>query len=413
MKNSRKTRFFELSIRVLVMTALATIVAGANQAMAGPLDHLTAAERQAVVRCQQLIRARQLNAGTAAGAFQVATNAGEAWVEHYFALEAMIALLAATDDPNSPDVRAVEKYLKFYANDARQRAEGVAHNLKGPKLAPVTVVLKTCRDKPADQRSDAPKDFDSIDSYAGLYLVATARYYALTGKLPAEIRSGALLSLKALYNVIRRKPAVVAARGCNHTFPNGALNNGLPIARASYPMHQLMDVVEVYAGLKESAPMFARLGLANEAKIAADLAAGVVRGAALFKPAAKTGHYPVGLDNGNNPYNQGGLYPGGLAQLFALAYLPSLGAKNDVALWTSLKKFPQGNPAAATNTQAPPERWLIAASRVAPQEAPRWRARVVAECRTFNAATYIDRPAICILALIGKEAGFPMIPAAK
>ena len=53
---------------------------------------LTQQERHAIGRCCALIRERYVDTGTARGAFRVATNTDTIWIEHYFALEAMLAL---------------------------------------------------------------------------------------------------------------------------------------------------------------------------------------------------------------------------------------------------------------------------------------------------------------------------------
>jgi hypothetical protein len=51
-------------------------------------------------------------------------------------LEAMLAVLATTNDPNNPDLELVAAYLKFYADDALVQPQGVAHNYDGVMDAP-------------------------------------------------------------------------------------------------------------------------------------------------------------------------------------------------------------------------------------------------------------------------------------
>lgn len=388
-----------LGLLLVGLTALAV----PDTATAGPLDKLTPDERRAVETCQKLIRARHLTDGTARGAFRMATNTREAWIEHYFVLEAMLALLAAADGPDSDDVKLVGGYLTFYAKDAATHSQGVAHNFDGPLLAPKH--LTRVKNKKGGWDN---KDFDSIDSYSGLYLLVAARYYKLTGTLPEGSRGCVLLSLKALDRVINDKPGVVRDAGESTVFAGGAATNGLPIARGEYPIHQLIDAVEAHAGLRESVDLFRKLSLSKEAARADALAAGIVKGVALFGPDPKRGRYACKIDNGNNPVYDSRPYPGDFADLFALSYFSGADSKVRAAMWNRLDgarkpgTFPR---------EIPAERWLIAAARIEPDKAKvaSLRKVVADQAVGFNHETYIDRPAFTILALLGEPAHFPLV----
>lgn len=373
---------------------------------ATPLDKLTVAEeRQAVEKCLALIQARRLDRGVAKGAFRVATNTGAAWIEHYFALEAMLALLAATDDPKAEYATWVGEYLTFYATDALKQPQGVAHNYGGPQDNPQHIVPSA-----TEKAKGLYTDYDSIDSYAGLFLLVSARYHKLTGKLPPQVPEALLVSLKALNRVVNDKKGISQDGGYSGTFIDGALTNGLSIARAESPIHFLMDAVETHAGLREAVGLFQETGCPAEAAQAQALADGVAKGSALFAPTQNGELYANKVDNGNIRYFDANQYPGVLANLFALSYLSNQDAEQTARVW----RFVNGNQAKIGNytSQAPEERWLIAATRVEPDKD---RVKVLRQLVTTNAtrfgpATYIDRLAITILALLGGSSHYPTIP---
>lgn len=359
-------------------------------------------ERQAVEACLRLIEARRLTTGTARGAFRMATNTENAWIEHYVNLEAMLALLAVTSDPNSKYIQWVGEYLEFYANDALQQPQGVAHNFDGPKNNPVHLGI-------ADGIN---KDYDSIDSYAGFFLLASSRYYKITGNLFPRVHKAVFVSLAALNRVINDKRGVVRDGGEKWDFPNGALTNGLPIARADYPQHQLMDAVEIYAGLYESVSLFQKLKAPDAAKQAESLANAIVRGIRLFEPRSPRELYACRCDNGNNPAQDTALYPGILANLFAISYFPTRDRALRSRVWAMISA--QSN---QENASVTTERWLIAATRIASEtgatadkeKAQMLRRKVIEHVKGFGSNTYLDRLAITVLVLQGPAAFLPVL----
>ena len=389
-----------MNLKKLTLLALALVaLLWPLTSHAGPLDKLTVPEeRQAVEKCLTLIQARRLDKGTAKGAFRMATNTGDAWIEHYFVLEAMLALLAATDDPKSDYAKWVGEYLTFYATDALKQPQGVAHNYDGPQNNPQYIAI-------------AQRDYDSIDSYAGLFLLVSARYYKLTGELPPQVPEALTVSLQALNRVINDKAEVSRDGGKIWDFDNGADSNGLPIARATYPTHQLMDAVEAHAGLREAIELFQKLDRPEDAQKAQTLADGIARGSKLFAPREDEPSYRHVIDNGNlRDYSNSDLYPGIMANLFALSYLTPQ-SKQEVTKAVAFinKRQPDDN---VQHPKAPSERWLIAVTRINPDSdyVKNRRKIVAANTKQFGSATYIDRPAITILALLGSPTHFPIVP---
>ncbi len=380
-----------------------------SRVQADVLDGLTVpAERRAVQKCLSLLAARRLERGNAKGAFCVAPNAPKLWVEHYFALEATLALLAASDDAQSKYVQWVGEYLTFYARDALRQPQGVAHNLEGPldDLQPLVPVTN-------NKGETIYKDYDSIDAYAGLFLLASARYYKLTGQLPPDVREAALVSLRALDRTINDKDGVVRDGGATWTFSGGAATNGLSIARAQSPMHFLIDAIESHAGLRAAEELFQHIGRPAEAQQAKALADGIVRGSALFAAQSGGELYACQVDNGNIAAYQDTQYPGILANLFALAYLPEREAGQHARLWQFINQ--NQSKIGHYTAEAPIERWLIAANRVETDvgRGQKFRQDVATTALNFNASTYIDRIAVSILALLDKSAHYPLVASDK
>lgn len=351
---------------------------------------LSGAEQEAVQHCLELIRKRQLPNG--ALRMTVEENG---WLEQYFALEGVLALLAAATPRSGEDLERVRNYLGWYARHIRE-PEGVAHNYQNHGAGYVEI-------KKTPENPDA-KDFDSVDSYAGFYLLAVARYHRLAGATPAEIREGAVRSLRALEEIILNKERVVAASGGKVGITPEAARNGLPIARWDYSVHYLMDACEAFAGLHEAVGFFTAIGRKPEAQKSGLLADRIAAGAKAFSLADR---FPLAVMNDNQPVpakenSAPTLDDAGLANLFALAYLPPRYPK----LWAQLKKH---QPDSGNAPVAPVERWLIAAVRAAPNDVGEWRKRVVEETRSFGDRTYIGRPAMAVLALMDSSARFPEV----
>ena len=400
------------SIIKLLVTAAVLIasVALPNAARATSRPHLTSAESTAVSNCQTLIRNRYLTFGTPPqGAFQMATNNADnsVWIQQYFALEAVIALMAA--GPSTQDLQEIGAYLTFYATDAQNEPQGVAHNYGGQlgSIAPLS---------PTPQNLSA--DYDSIDSYAGLFLLACARYYKITGSLPPQAQTGLTVSLCALNKVINEKTSV----STSFSFSPAALDNGLSISRDISPVSFLLDNVEAYAGLHESVGLFQSLGMTSQATKAQTLANGIFEGTELFE---QDGQWAYLVDNGNSPqiYTNPQVNPATdpvarednlLPNLFAISYLP---IRYFPDLYNNLKSTYLIDNAQEMDDQAipsacPSERWLIAATRISSGDVAALRATVVQNVNgsesiaAFGPDTYIDRPAMSLIALLGGSANY-------
>ncbi|WP_437222486.1 hypothetical protein SH661x_002801 [Planctomicrobium sp. SH661] len=343
------------------------------------LSPMTAA---AVKHCRQLIRDRQLEDGP----FRMTAGGQEVWLEQYFSLEAVLALLAVAPDSQDDDPRRVEKYLIWYAEHIEE-PQGIAFNYRGNLVSFGKISRKG-------------DDYDSIDSYAGLYLLAAARTFARSETNSPVIQQGAIRSLQALNDVIGRKQELLRRTGAVHLSPQ-AERNGLPIARDDYPMHYLMDACEAHAGLRESVGYFDAIGLKEEAVQAQKLADGIADSTPLF---LAEGKFAFVVDNRGLPQTGTGAYPDGLANLYALAYIP----KQYPQLWTTL--IAQHAPLNENRTGGPIERWLIAARTAAPESIVEFEAETAREALTFDRKTHLDRMAICVLALIDGQARYPTIP---
>lgn len=338
------------------------------------LATLTPEERTVVSDCLDQIRSRQLRDGS----IRMTAVGDEVWLEQYFALEACVALLSSGQ---CSDVDRVRRYLQWYAQNIEEPF-GVAYNYE---------VRSGRRVKLA---------FDSIDSYAGLFLLATARVHAISGDTSPAIANGASRSLYALEDVIRNKRVVAANARSPHTFTEAALTNGLPINTGSAVQHLLMDSIEAYAGLRESVELFRSVELPKDAATAHELANGIAQGMRLFEGSDGFAHVVM---NGNDPQFFDGRDTKALANLYALAYLPP----KYKSLWSSLNRsFQPDNVDAA---ECPAERWLIAATRVMPSTAKSWRERVVRDAGQFDRSTYLGRLAVTVIALIDGPARYPEV----
>lgn len=129
----------------------------------------------------------------------------EVWLEQYFALEACVALLASGQ---RSDVDRVRRYLHWYAQNIEEPF-GVAYNYEVRSGRRVRLA------------------FDSIDSYAGLFLLATARVHVISGDTSPAIANGASRSLYAAGDVIRNKRVVAANARSPHTLSEAAAHQWL------------------------------------------------------------------------------------------------------------------------------------------------------------------------------------------
>ena len=206
-------------------------------------------------------------------------------------------------------------------------------------------------------------------------------------------------------HIIHHKKEAVREVNEAWSFSQEALNNGLPIARGEYPFQQLMDAVEAYGGLYEAVTLFERCKEPQAARTAKTLAQGIARGIHLFGPDPKHARYAYTLDSNNAPLYDTNPYPGDLANLFALAYLPDHPSNLRTRLWESLNSNPP-------SSGAPREHWLIAATRIDPrgERVKAQRKKVTVQVEGFGSGTYIDRLALTVLSLTGGGARLPQLP---
>src|SRR4029077_1343694 len=94
--------------------------------------------------------------------------------------------------------------------------------------------------KKVAKSKDRTKAYDSVDSYAAMYLLAVARYHQVTKSTPPRIISASRRSLQAIEAMVRE--------------------DFLTIAKPDYPVKFLLNNLEVYAGLVEGGHFFRTIG---------------------------------------------------------------------------------------------------------------------------------------------------------
>lgn len=411
--------------------------------------HAALTPDQAITRCLEHIRARYVSSGKEAGSFQMTLDVPtHANIDPYFALEAAVGVLAAHSRPNNPDAAfknadldKVGAFLLWYANRIQlqnktdpDKPYGVAHEYFGLMPDPPVVVDDpfVVRPVPPDKLPDdvlarQTQGYDSIDSYAGLYLLACARYRKLvTAGFPQpapqgkSVEWGIAMSINALHHVINKKPTVILDEDASISFSveGAGLDNGLSIARGRAPVHYMLDNIETHAGLREIIPLF-NSGTITQIDDNVDpkvLADGLVNRTGLpqFDGIAARGRYAYVVDGKNLPQFDQARKTDALSNLAALAYLPSKGTTKDGQVWQYLKdNYETGNVADDNKKYPPPdcpsERWLIAAKRVAPAEVAAFETTVTTNVESYQPITDIGRMGVTILALIDGPARYPVL----
>ncbi|MDD4873321.1 MAG: hypothetical protein PHR77_22420 [Kiritimatiellae bacterium] len=322
----------------------------------------------AIEHCLEIIRQCQMDNGM----IRMKGIGEPVWTVPYFSNFAAMSLLAANDlRPNPQDVRRVEKWLLWYADN--QESNGTIFDQQG------TI---------SSYKSKGKRDAD--DSYAATFLMTVWRYrQAIKNKPSPKINHAAMKAFDVIKAVTKE--------------------DGLTIAKSDYPIKYLMDNIEVYWGLSEGALLFDTVGNKEEAEKAHKMATRI---------ANKLGEYWSEKDqcfayalNMKNEFS-GGLekpYPHGLAQLFALAHLSPV----PIDLWLKVsKKFrPDNN----NDNAIPVERWLMAAMNYAGNEEIEQLRQATRDTMLGFSVTniYVHRPALAILALIDGRARFPEISTNK
>ena len=316
---------------------------------------LTDAERQAVLACLTLVRGCQMPNGAFAQVTPGDKTNAPVWVAPYFANYAALALLAEyTRTGNADELTRVGRWLDWCAKN--QAKAGCWNDFEGTSSA--------CADS---------GKVDAWDSSAALFLMVAGRYHRAGGPATPALQA-----------------AAAKAVACIATTTD---QDGLTWAKPDFKVKYLMDNVEVCAGLRAAAGLFAAAGSKREAKQAGDQAERIAKKLggywrpdhALFAFALHAnGTFESGLEKA---------YPHGLAQLFGIAFVdPKAAAWGRVAQAFS----PEAGPASGFGT----EWWLIAASRLDERETKAWRAKMVKEIAAFTPTVYVSRPALAVLGLL-------------
>jgi hypothetical protein len=277
------------------------------------------------------------------------------WIAPYFADHVALAILAANDfKKNASDVALVGKWIDWRV--ARQEKGGYWHDFTGTNAA---------------YKSNGK--VDAHDSSAAMFLLVLERYQRAGGKISDKMRDAAKASLKCIVTVTDR--------------------DGLTWAKPTYLVKYLMDNIEVHAGLKASEAFFTKTKDAAEAKDCGVRAGAIGKLLPKYFEAKDKGLFAWAL-HPSGAYDGGfdKLYPHGLAQLFAVAFVqPEAGAFESV-----VKTFPPETGATATGT----ERYLIAAARIGRKAEATWRLNVIQDPSLMKKETYNYRPALAILGLL-------------
>lgn len=332
-----------------------------------PLVKLSAPEKKAAGYCLDIIRGCQLGDGAFS---QVGPNGmanAPVWIPPYFANYAALALLAAHEHQANPqDVARVLAWLDWSARN--QEEGGYWNDFEGRG----TTYQNTGK-------------VDAWDSSAAMFLLVAGRHHRIARKTPEPVIQAARRAMQCLAAVTDE-------------------SDGLTWAKPDYQVKYLMDNIEVYAGMRSAAFLFAETGNEKLAKTAKDQAAKIaVELPKYWQPNENLFAYAL---HPNGDY-EGGLqerYPHGLAQLFGLAFV----APTKTAAWEAVKKkFKPDNGALAAMG---PERWLTGATPIGGNDLKVWRGNVVKEATRFDRRSiYIYRPAVAALTLLEGVNWFPSV----
>ncbi len=318
---------------------------------------LSSNEWLAVAACLARVRACQLSDGSFAQVAPGENPKAPVWVAPYFAHFAALALLAnVARAPQPDDLARVGRWLAWCAE--HQAPGGFWSDREGTRAS----------------SADTGKT-DAWDSSAALYLRVLDGYRSAGGAL-----------LPAWLEAAQRSVACLEAL---------TDEDGLTWAKPDYRVKFLMDNIEVWAGWRAAAAVFAAAGekaVAERARLRADrlIAAPLCsfwqREAGLFAYAR--------LADGTLAAAEPRPYPTGLAQLYGIAFIEPHGAA-----WSYVSRTFQ--PDAGSAAALGPEWWLTAAASVSEDDARLWRVRVCEAAAAFDPArTYLHRYALSALALL-------------
>jgi hypothetical protein len=329
---------------------------------------LTAEDQKAIARCLEIIRGCQLPDGAFNQVDHGRRPGAHVWVAPYFVQYAALALLAGHErNPNPADLRRVGAWLDWCARN--QAAEGYWNDFTG------TV---------EGYRNNGK--VDAWDSSAALYLLVAGRYQRAGGKVTPAIAAAARKALRCIESVTDE--------------------DGLSWATPKYRVKFLLDNIEVYAGLRSAAGLFAAVDAPKEARRAREMADKLGKKLPDYWQAEARRFAYALHENGTFEGGLDKLYPHGLAQLFGVSFVAP-----KAEVWASMQTFkPDGGPSAA----AGPERWLVAAARLGGDRVSEWRTATGKEVGTFAPDNvYIYRPAVAALGLLQGAGWMPSIAAGK
>lgn len=212
----------------------------------------------------------------------------------YFSTIAALGLLSGT--VTEEHAEGALRYQQWYLNHLNTSAQDL-QNGRG--------TVSDCRviREGASLREESLQTYDSVDSYAAMFLLLVDRYaQAVSDELLFSRTEDILLVLEALLNTIGP--------------------NGLSYAKSEYPVQYLMDNSEVYAGLCAAARILERMDPSGQLEQVRTMALQLREAMDLLLWNHTGGHYEVGLFEGDLLDFDGwtSFYPDGVCQLFPLCF---------------------------------------------------------------------------------------------
>lgn len=196
----------------------------------------------------------------------------------YFSTIAALGLLSGT--VTEEHAEGALRYQQWYLNHLNTSAQDL-QNGRG--------TVYDCRviREGASLREESLQTYDSVDSYAAMFLLLVDRYaQAVSDELLFSRTEDILLVLEALLNTIGP--------------------NGLSYAKSEYPVQYLMDNSEVYAGLCAAARILERMDPSGQLEQVRTMALQLREAMDLLLWNHTGGHYEVGLFEGDLPISMAG-----------------------------------------------------------------------------------------------------------
>jgi hypothetical protein len=303
------------------------------------------------------------------------------YFSNYAALGMISAYESVTHDVK--DLEYAAKWMKFYA-DEQDKETGYIHDYHGSRHQGTFI---------------KSEEIDSVDAYASTYLQLAERYSEALKKCTPEER-------EKLNEILPADKLMEASKLCVKAIESVVDTDGLTWAKPDWPVKYLMDNVEVYGGLISGANYFEAQGVKSESKKCRDMAKEVGKNLSEYWRAdekhfawAKQGdfHWDTGLDEA---------YPHGLANLYALPWIPEKPEEKHVKLWEEMKeKFKPEEPGYKNvDETAPLDRWLMSAIALKDPDVEKWKERLTEQMTEFPKHRNVHRLGIATLAALeGRE----------